>query len=73
MFVRGIPPTVKRGRKLSNPVVCGMGDENLCSSFCPRLTMLSQTSQIFSFFSAEGLIFMELSPVHEIKYVCVYC
>lgn len=30
-FLRGIPLAVNRGRKLSNPVVCEMGDVSLCS------------------------------------------
>lgn len=58
MFVRGIPPTVNRGRKLSNPVVCGMGDKNLCSSFCPGLTMLSQASHKYFTSILQRLCFL---------------
>lgn len=54
----GYPPTVIRGRKLSNPVVCGTADKNLCSLFCPGpYYVVTDKSQVFHFCSAEALIF----------------
>lgn len=35
--------------------------------------VITGKSQIFYFYFAEALIFVELPAVHEAKYVCIYC